>query len=134
MLPLAYRRSWQIASFFLLFSVLAMALVPAMWLWPESAKGLWQISDKWLHGLTFVALVIWFSGQYPRRSYWKIAAGLLLFGALIEVCQSLLPYRSAESGDMFADVIGIVCGTIIAILGVGGWSMRAESWFRENLG
>ena len=134
MLPLVYRRSWQIAGFSLLFCVLALALLPAIWFWPDSGQGFWEIPDKWLHGLTFVLLAVWFSGQYARYSYWKMISGLLIFGALIEACQYLLPYRSAEYGDMLADVAGIACGTMIALVGVGGWSLRAESWFRERFG
>jgi VanZ family protein len=134
MLPLFYRRSWQVASFFLLFSVLALALVPAIWLWPQSADGFWKLPDKLLHALTFMLLAVWFSGQFQRSSYWRIATGLLVFGALIEACQSMLPYRSAETGDMIADVIGIVCGVIIGLMGVGGWSMRVEGWMRSRFG
>ena len=134
MLPLRYARRWRIGGIFLLALVLVLALVPADWFWPDSPDAAFFISDKWLHGITFTALALWFSGQYARQSYWKLGAGLLIFGALIEAFQSLLPYRSAEFGDMLADVIGIACGGLIALLGVGGWSMRAESWLRENSG
>ena len=113
---------------------MVVALVPVLWLWPGRVAGSWQIPDKLLHGLTFMLLAVWFSGQYARQFYWKLASGLLIFGALIEACQFLLPYRSAEIGDMLADVIGIAAGAMIALLGVGGWSMRAESWIRENIG
>ncbi len=133
MLPLVYPRRWLIAGLVLLVSVLAFALVPALWLWPGGPGGFWHMPDKWLHGMTFLLLALWFSGQYARHAYWKLASGLLIFGALIEACQYLVPYRSAQFGDMLADVAGIACGVVLALLGAGGWSMRAESWLREKI-
>ena len=134
MLSLLYPRRWQIASIFLLVSVLVFALLPAIWLWPGGSLGSLELTDKFLHGLTFTVLAVWFSGQYARQAYWKLALGLLLFGAMIEAFQYLLPYRSSETGDMFADVTGITIGLIIALLGAGGWSLRAEAWLQEKIG
>jgi VanZ family protein len=56
--------------------------------------------------------------------------GLLMYGALIEACQYLLPYRKAEIGDLMADIAGIAFGVLLASLGAGGWSMRLERWMR----
>ena len=127
MLPLKYARHWQIAGFVLLASVMVLALVPSLWFWQDDSAPQWQLSDKWMHGLTFAFLAIWFSGQLTRKSFWKLALGLSLFGALIEACQFLVPYRMAEIGDMSADVAGIIVGLTIALLGAGGWSQRLES-------
>jgi VanZ family protein len=133
-LSLLYPRRWQTAGIFLLASVLVLALLPAIWFWPGGSAGLVKLPDKFLHGLTFLVLAVWFSGQYARQAYWKLALGLLLFGAMIEACQYLLPYRSAEKGDMFADVAGITIGLTIALLGAGGWSLRVEAWLQEKIG
>jgi VanZ family protein len=133
-LSLLYPRRWQIVGIVLLVFVLVFALLPAIWFWPKSSPGLLKLPDKFLHGLTFTVLAVWFSGQYARQAYWKLALGLLLFGAMIEACQYLVPYRSAETGDMIADITGITIGLIIALLGAGGWSLRAEFWLQEKFG
>lgn len=130
MLPLVHPRRWQLASLLLLLAVMAFALVPSYW--PRHVGNIWDISDKILHCVTFAILAIWFSGQYERSSYWKLVTGLLIFGALIEACQYMVPYRTAELGDMVADIVGILCGFLIASLGVGGWSMQIEQWLQKR--
>ena len=139
MLPLRYVRRWQFASAFLLIFVLASTLMPAVWFWPsrrEFASWFFDV-DKWFHGITFVILAVWFAGQYRPRSYWKVGVGLIIFGLVIEGCQRLVTYRSAELFDVAADIVGIVIGLVIASAGLGGWSLRVEGWFvrrREELG
>jgi VanZ family protein len=128
MLSLRYAKRWRAAGLMLLILVLAAALMPAVWFMSDRKEFISWFSniDKWLHAITFLFLAVWFSGQYERRSYWRIAIGLFLFGVLIELCQRMLSYRSAEWYDLAADVAGIVVGLAIAITGVGGWSLRVE--------
>ena len=131
MLPLIYPRRWRLASIFLLVSVLTLAMIPAL---SPHDPTVWTLSDKLLHGLTFAVLVLWLSGQYAREAYWKLALGLLAFGALIEVCQRMTSYRTAEWSDLLADLIGIVVGVLIALRGAGGWSMRVEKMLQNRIG
>lgn len=128
MLPLRYTRSWQVAGILVLIGVLVAALSPAM---PEMQQTKW-LTDKSLHGLTFAFLTVWFSGQYARRSYWHLALGMLAFGGLIEVCQRMLTYRSAEAMDLVADAIGVAAGLLVALAGAGGWSLRLEHWLHAR--
>ena len=132
MLPLRYRRQWIAVNALLIAVVTALTVVPAF-LMPRQVTGLPGV-DKWLHALTFAILALWFTGQYARRSYWLIAIGLAGYGALIEIGQSLIPYRSAEWGDLVADIVGIAAGLVIALLISGGWSLRAEHWFVDRFG
>jgi VanZ family protein len=131
MLPLRYALRWQVASAALLLIVLAGAMMPAIWFWPDRVRvvGWLHHLDKWVHLLAFAFLAVWFAGQYRRNSYWRIAAGLAGFGILIELCQRLVGYRSAEWLDVGADVAGIVVGLLIALAGAGGWSQRFEHWY-----
>jgi VanZ family protein len=127
MLPLRYARRWQFAGILVLLAVFAAALAPGM---PDLPDPRVLPSDKLLHGMTFAFLTVWFSGQYSRRSYWRVAVGMLAFGGLIEVCQQMLDYRQAETMDLLADLAGIVLGLGIAWLGAGGWSLRLEDWLQ----
>ena len=134
MLPLRYAQRWRTASVVLLLLVLIAALMPALSFFPYRRQlVIWFIDlDKWSHGVTFVFLAVWFAGQYRPRSYWRIGVGLILFGVLIEVCQRMVTYRSAEWLDIAADAAGITAGLLIALAGLGGWSHRVESWFMRG--
>ena len=131
MLPLRHLRFWRIASVVLLCLVLVAALMPAVWFWNDRTGALtwFRNADKLLHATTFLVLAVWFSGQYRRPSYLRVAAGLLLFGLIIEGCQYLVGYRSADLLDVAANIAGLVTGFAIALAGLGGWSQRLEDWY-----
>lgn len=128
MLPLRHTGRWQVASLTILLLVLAATLMPAVWYWDDRFKALswFESFDKWLHGVTFLVLSLWFTGLYRKGSYWKIGFGLLLFGLVIEACQRMVSYRSAEWLDVGADAAGIILGLVIGFAGIGGWCLRAE--------
>jgi VanZ family protein len=132
MLPLRYPARWRAANLFLLVAVFSLTVIPAIWTTAHVPQ--WPGMDKWLHGLTFAVLAIWFTGQYARHSYWLVALGLFLYGALIEVGQSMIPYRTAEWGDLVADLAGILAGLLLAIVATGGWSLQAENWVKNRFG
>lgn len=131
MLPLRYARRWQATGIAVLVVVFVMALLPGI-LFPFDLNAGGIGPDKWLHGLTFAFLTVWFSGQYAARSYWRLALGMLAFGAFIELCQRALSYRSAETVDLLADGVGIAVGLVIALAGAGGWSLRLEGWMQAR--
>jgi VanZ family protein len=128
MLSLRYARRWQVASLTLLLLVLAATLMPAVWFWDDRFKAMSWFDgvDKWFHGVTFLVLSVWFTGLYRKRSYWKIGIGLLLFGLVIEACQRMVSYRTAEWLDVGADAVGIILGLVIGAVGIGGWCLRVE--------
>lgn len=132
MLGLKYERHWHIAGILLLGFAMTAALLPEFRFWYFDPNKLFKFSDKVLHVATFMFLSTWFSGQYNRRAYWRITAGLLAFGALIELIQGTVSYRSSEWQDLYADGLGIAIGLSIALLGAGGWSLRVERWLDRN--
>ena len=130
MLPLRHEKRWRLAGLVLLFGVLVGTFMPTLWLWPLPRKILQ--ADEWLHLLTFIFLAVWFAGQYSRRSYWRLVVGLTAFDVLIELIQRMISYRSAEWMDLAADVVGIGIGIVIALAGLGGWSLRFEQWLEKS--
>ena len=111
---------------------ITMALLPDLPFWSFDPHAAFKVADKGLHFLTFTFLTVWFSGQYSRRSYWRLAVGLIAFGALIEIFQGMVNYRSSEWLDLTADGAGIALGLIIARTGMGGWSLRVEQWLEKR--
>lgn len=134
MLELRFARAWRLLSVVTLVMVLTLTLLPSDWLWPDDSAIRFHLHDKWLHGLTFLGLTLWFCGQFRPSSYWRIAVGLLAFGVLIELAQRAISYRSAELLDLGADLVGIVAGLLLALAGAGGWTPRFEDWLQSKLG
>jgi VanZ family protein len=134
MLALRHARRWQLASVFILFLVLAATLMPAVWFWDDKDGAIrwFRHFDKWLHGMTFLALSLWFAGLYRKSSYWKVAVGLLAFGLIIEACQRMVSYRTADWLDVGADAAGIIAGLLIGLAGIGGWCLRVEEHFAKR--
>lgn len=134
MLPLRYAGRWRIAGYLLLAMVLAAAMVPPAWFGLSNSLSFIANFDKWLHGMTFTALMLWFSGQYARHGYWRPATGLVAFGLLIEIAQRTVSYRTADGMDLLADLAGISLGAAIALAGLGGWCKRFEDGLQNRNG
>lgn len=130
MLPLEHARLWRRLSVVLLVLVLIAALSPAFWFDTKAEALSWfRSTDKWLHGLTFAVLTVWFAGLFERRGYAWIAVGLTGFGLVIEGCQLIVGYRMAEWLDVGANTAGIIVGLVLAVVGLGGWGLRLEAWY-----
>lgn len=106
--------------------------MPAYWFRADLPRSFIFAADKWVHGVTFMLLAVWFSGQYARGAYWRIAIGLVGFGIMTELCQGMVSYRMADVMDLWADAAGILVGLVIAVLGAGGWSLRFEGWLQAR--
>jgi len=102
-------------------------LLPSHWFFSANDHIDSQIIDKIFHALVYFFLVLWFSGQYKISFTFFLV--ITLYGALIELIQYFLPYRSAELMDIFSNQIGVIAGIILSILGLGGWSKKFENYF-----
>lgn len=90
------------------------------------------VSDKFEHSLAYALLTLWFTGVYPRSSYWRIGAGMFALGVAVELAQGAMPFgRQMEFRDVIANSIGIALGLMVATIGVGGWAQRIEAWARR---
>jgi VanZ family protein len=95
-------------------------------LWPGGAPLPVHVWDKLQHVVGYFLLVFWYVGIYPRQRDPLIGAAALGFGILIEGLQALTPTRSAELGDVLAEVIGIAIAIGLARAGLGGWALGVE--------
>ncbi|MCM2252178.1 MAG: VanZ family protein [Ramlibacter sp.] len=92
-----------------LLGVLVLALLPV----PSHIPAMpW---DKANHALAFAALAILGCWSWPGRAR-NVLLGLLAYGALLELLQALVPYRSAETLDLLADGVGLLAGWQAALL------------------
>jgi VanZ family protein len=82
--------------------VLVSALMPPQIIGPVG----W---DKMNHAMTFAVLTMLGCGAYAERKV-QVLIGLLAYGVLIELLQSLTDYRSAEVLDVVADAVGLPVG------------------------
>jgi VanZ family protein len=75
-------------------------------------------ADKVEHLLAFAALgvVAVFAASPGLRRMVQAAAGLLMYGAFIELVQTQLPTRQAEWADLVADGFGVAVGLTLATL------------------
>lgn len=90
----------------------AAGVVVSMWPAPEHARPWFRYEDKAHHSLAFAVLVVlgWL-GRF--RSMPRLALGLVGLGGAIELAQGLTFTRTAEWGDLLADIIGIGVGMAI---------------------
>ena len=118
------RWRWLLAGLALVVSWLALSPAP-----PNGLDTGW---DKLNHAAAFAALTAVAIFAFPRsqrssRSLWLLLAGLLCFGAAIEIAQSFTPTRNAEWGDLLADAVGMAAGTFAAMLVTRIVSGRSQS-------
>jgi VanZ family protein len=88
-------------------AVTVASLVPMQEL-PSVVAGVW---DKAQHALGFAGLGVLGLGGYPRRRG-RVAIGLLLLGAAIEVAQAWTGWRDGDPLDWVADAVGVLVGTL----------------------
>lgn len=98
---------WLLASAML--ALLVLSLMPASISVPSTG---W---DKSNHALGFAVLAFLAYWAWPGRIPLSLL-GLLGYGALIEVLQSLTPDRMAEWSDLWADGVGLLIGAVVALL------------------
>jgi VanZ family protein len=120
---LRYRKFWLMVGMLILGVTLYFALAPA-----NRTVTVAFLSDKFFHSLAFFILMIWFSGLFRTRYLPYVAISLLIYGGLIELVQSRLPYRTAEVADLVFDFGGIVLGWAVARAGLQNWTVKLENW------
>lgn len=86
-------------------------------------------TDKLLHAVAFAGLAGLIAFALPEvrdRRRQGFAAGVsTAVGALLELVQSALPYRSADVLDLLADAVGAVLGALVMAWSLRLWEARA---------
>jgi len=120
--PLHYLGLWRALGRALVVAMLVIALVPA-----PAVVGAVPFGDKIGHAAGFAVLVLWYGQIYDRMGdRWRCVAGAIAFGALIELLQALVPYRSADVLDLAADALGAVIGFVLLQTSLGGVLNRLD--------
>ncbi len=92
---------------------LGWSMVAALiWLSLSRMDGPSLINDKLAHAIAYFSLMVWFGQLHAKLA--RVALGLLLLGALLEVLQGMSGYRDMSLADLAADAIGIGLGWIVA--------------------
>ena len=101
-MPSSVRTIFRLLFCAFLLAVFWLALMPA----PNIAKLVsWQ--DKIEHALALATLALLAYAGWPRHPL-RIAAGLLLYGAAMELAQSQTGHRFGDPWDWVADAVGLL--------------------------
>ncbi len=119
------RRELRYRSFWLAVGWLAVVLVVTLSLAPAPDMPDIPHLDKLQHGLVYFILAAWFGQLYPGR--WQPALGLLLLGGGIEFLQGMTGYRDMSLGDLGANTVGVVLGSLLSVARPT-LLLRAEAW------
>lgn len=128
LLSLRHPRLWLVSGWILVILATIASLVPS-----HDLPSLGGISDKWEHIVGYSVLTLWFAGIYPKARYPMIGIALLVMGIVIEGLQGAMKLgREADLRDVYANVVGIVCGLTLALAWLGGWAQRLEALTRKR--
>ena len=94
-------RLWALLFWLCLASVTALALLP------DPDGELPSVNwDKGNHLIAFGTLALLARPAYPKHPAWQLFIALCAWGGIIELLQTLTPYRLGEWRDLLADAIG----------------------------
>ncbi len=128
MRPLRYATLWRGVGWLMLLAItIAMAMpAPSLDIELENA-------DKWVHVLAFGVLGGWAAQLYPPSPALALRGlGLLAFAAATELMQAIIPWRSADWGDLTADAIGVALGLMLTFGPAGRALLRTEQLLRRS--
>lgn len=121
-LPLPHLALWRGLGRALVCAMLVVALLPM-----PPGLGAVPYGDKLGHALAFAGLVLWFAQIYPGSGdRLRCVLGAIALGALIEVLQAFVPWRSAEWLDLAADALGATLGFTLAATPLGNLLSRLD--------
>lgn len=88
---------------------LAMLVMTTLFLVPQEfvSSAIFDWWDKAQHAVAFGVLMLLGFIAYPRY-FWRVAIGLILYGAVIKIIQSWTGWRQGDVMDALADMVGVL--------------------------
>ncbi len=127
LLALRHPRLWLVSGWILVVLAVITSIMPL-----SELPKMGGLSDKVEHALAYAVLALWFAGIYPKSRYPLIGIALLVMGIVIEGLQGAMNLgRQADMRDVYANSFGIVSGLLVALIWLGGWAQRVESWTKK---
>jgi VanZ family protein len=127
LLALRHPRLWLVSGWILVVLAVVASIVPV-----SELPKMGGISDKFEHVVGYSVLTLWFAGIYPKARYPMIGVALLVMGIVIEGLQGAMNWgRQADLRDVYANALGVVCGLVLALIWLGGWAQRVETWTKR---
>lgn len=94
--------------------ILAVIIVAYLSLKPGIPGQIYDGLDKWRHIAAYGVLAVSGSLAFPaRRCFWPLLVGLTLYGAVLELAQTAVPYRTGSWPDFGANMAGVVIGVLL---------------------
>lgn len=87
--------------------------------------------DKWVHGVSYFLLALWFVQLRPQ-SRWQVIAALSAYGLLIEVLQGLGEVRHFEWADWAADSLGALLVLPVSRMVGSQFLLHFERWMKQG--
>ena len=86
-------------------------------------------SDKIAHFVGYAALSAWFCLIIEQRnSLWRILIGLISYGLLLELLQSLTSYRFGDLADVVANSLGVITGLVFYFTPLRRILRKVDRW------
>ncbi len=127
LLALRHPRLWLVSGWILVVLAVITSIMPL-----SELPKMGGLSDKVEHAFAYAVLALWFAGIYPKSRYPLIGIALLVMGIVIEGLQGAMNLgRQADMRDVYANSFGIVSGLLVALIWLGGWAQRVESWTKK---
>jgi len=106
-------------AYALLIVVAVVSLIPM----PDTG-----VNDKSMHFITYFGLSAGFTTLVENnKSLWVVTLGLIAYGAVLEVLQSMTGYRYMELYDLVANSIGVISGLLVRLTPIPNWFRSLES-------
>jgi hypothetical protein len=116
MLDLRHGRTLLVIGWMLIAIIVVGSLTPA------GVDVRFLLSDKVRHLTSYLVIMVYFSGLYPRERHLMLALAFFLMGAMLELLQgALTTTRHMDFIDLTANTLGIVLGFVFARLGLAQW-------------
>lgn len=92
---------------------------------PITAEAWFSGQDKLLHFAAHACFYLWGGVSFPGAR-WRLPAALLAYGVVIELLQSLTPYRTMSLADVVANALGLALGAALLRVAQRRW----PGWWR----